>query len=86
VVVNVAVELLVIDAWVDVVIESLPDVVTDGVVVLEFVVPVSYFAEVLSDVVLEALAVSIGFEVLDDVNVNVSVAVMTAFEFCMPIP
>jgi hypothetical protein len=44
VVVNVAVELLVIDAWVDVVIESLPDVVTDGVVVLEFVVPVSYFA------------------------------------------
>ena len=85
VVVSMAVELLVIDAWTDVVIESLSDVVTGGMVVLEFVVPKSYFVEVLSGLVVEAVVFSIGFEVVGDVNMNVSAAVMTPLEFPMSI-
>ena len=63
-------------------------VVTGGVVVLEFLVPVSYFVEVWSDVLVvmvEELAVSIGVEVFADVNVNVSKGVVTALAFSMPI-
>ena len=89
VVVSMAVELLVIGVWDDVATTSVPDGgVTNVVVALECVVPVAYFLvlEVLSDLVVEALAVGIGVEVLDDVNVNVSAAVMTALEFPMPIP
>ena len=65
--------------------ESLSDVVTGVVVVCEFVVTGSCFVEVLSDVVVEALAFGIGVEVLADVRVNVSPAVMTALEFLVPI-
>ena len=80
-------ELLFGDVWIDVVIESLASVVTGGVVVLEFLVPVSYFVEVWSDVlvVVEELAVGIGVEVFADVNVNVSKGVVTALAFSMPI-
>ena len=46
---------------------------------------VPYFAEVLSDVVVGALSVGIGVEVLVDVDMNVSSAVMDAFDFPMPI-
>ena len=54
-------------------------------VLLESVVPVSNFVKVLSDVVVEALAVGIAVEVvLADVNVNISaVVMMTALEFPM---
>ena len=62
------------------------DVVTGVVIVLEFVVPVSYFVEMLSDVAVEALAISVSVEVLVGVNVNVSPAVMTAVEFAMSTP
>ena len=41
---------------------------------------VSYVVEALSGVVVAALAVDIALEVLADVNVNVSAAVMTALE------
>ena len=81
-------ELLFGDVWIDVVIESLASVVTGGVVVLEFLVPVSYFVEVWSDVLVvmvEELAVGIGVEVFADVNVNVSKGVVTALAFSMPI-
>ena len=53
---------------------------------LEFIVLVSYLVEVLSDIVVKALAISIGVEMLADVNVNVSAAVITALEFPMPMP
>ena len=56
------------------VVGSWSDVVTGVVIVLEFVVPVSYFVEVLSDVAVEALAGGMGVEVLADVNVNASAA------------
>ena len=61
-------------------------VMTDWVVVLEVVVPLSYLVEVLSDVVVETLAIDIGVEVLADMNVTVSAAVMTALELPMPVP
>ena len=60
-------------------------VMTDWVVVLEVVVPLSYLVEVLSDVVVETLAIDIGVEVLADMNVTISAAVMTALELPMPI-
>ena len=69
----------------DVVMESLPGVVTHVVVDLEFVV-ITYFLELLFDLVVDALAVSIRVEGLDDVNINVSAPVITAFEFTMLIP
>ena len=80
-VVNMTVGLVVVGVGADVVTESLSDVVTGGVVNLEYVVLVSYFVEVLCDAVAEALYVGIGVEVLADVNLNVSAAVMTALEF-----
>ena len=46
---------------------------------------VSNFVKVLSNMVLEALAVSMGVEVLADVNANVSVAVIATFELPMSI-
>ena len=52
---------------------------------LDFVMPVSHLVEVLSEVVVEALAVKIGVGVLVGVNANVSVAGMTAFELPMSI-
>ena len=70
--------LLVVGIW--------ADVVNGGVLGLEFVVPVSYLLEVLSDMMVGALAVGIGAEVLGDLDVNVSAAVMTALEFSMSIP
>ena len=82
-VVNMAVELLVTDAWV---IESFSDVVNGVAVVLELVVPVSYFVEVLQGVAVEALPVGIGGEVLASVKLNVSAAVITIMEFPMSIP
>ena len=69
-------ELLVIDVWDDVVIR---------VVDLDFVMPVSHLVEVLSHVVVEALAVRIGVGVLVGVNANFLVAEMTAFELPMSI-
>ena len=51
-----------------------------------FVVPLVYFVELLSDVVVEALAGNIRAEVLTDVNLSVLAAMITAFEFPMPIP
>ena len=40
----------------------------------------------LSDVVVEALTVGISGEVMADINVNISAAVMNALEFSMLIP
>ena len=60
--------------------------VEGAVIDLELVVPVSYFVSVLYDVVIEAFAVNIGFELLTDLNVKVSTAVMPALEFPIPIP
>ena len=74
---NTAVELLVIDVCV---IESFSDVVTGVVITLEFVVPVSYFAEMISCV---AADVDIGVEVLVNKNVNVSAVMKTALELPM---
>ena len=48
--------------------------------------PESYFIEVLSDVLIEALTIGIIVEVLTDVNVNVSAAVMTGLKYPMSIP
>ena len=62
---------------------SLSDGVVGVVVALECVAPVSYFVKALSDVVIEAWAVGIGDEMLADVNVLVSAAVMTVLEFSM---
>ena len=56
------------------------------VVTLAFVVLVSYFPKLLSGMVVEALVVGIGVEVLSGMNANVSAGVMTASEFSMPIP
>ena len=50
---------------------------------LDFVMPVSHLVDVLSDVVVEALAVRIGVGVLVGVNANFLVAEMTAFELPM---
>ena len=75
-------ELLVTVAWV---IESLSDVVTGVVFVLKLVDSVSYFTEVLPDLVVETLPVGIGGEVLAGVNLNGSAAVMTTMDFPMPI-
>ena len=58
--------------WADAVNESLSDV--------------SYFVEMLSDGAVEALAADIAAEVLADVDVIVSAAVMIALEISMLIP
>ena len=60
-------------------------VLIGDVVALECVVLVSYFIVVLSDVVVKSWTVDISVEVLADVNVNVSKAVMTALEFPMAV-
>ena len=73
-VINLAVELLIIDVWVDAMIGSLSDVANGVVIVLEFGVLVLYCIEVESDVVVGALAVGIRVEVVADVNVNMSPA------------
>ena len=65
-------ELFVVEAWADVAIESLFDVVTSAAVISESVRSVSYFAKVLSGQVPEALSVAIDVEVLADVNINVA--------------
>ena len=65
--------------------ELLSDVATVIAVALEFVVPLSYVAEELSDMAVEVLVFSIGVEALADVNVNVSAVVMTALKVPMPI-
>ena len=95
VVVNIAVKLPVVGVWAT---EPLSDVVTGTVVVLEFVVPVSYFVEVLSNVLVEALLavgigveglpdeIAVGVEVLADVNVNLLAAVINALDVPMSIP
>ena len=75
------VERLFIGVWADVVIESLSNVVAGVVVVLECVVRVSYFREVVSDVMIKMLAVCIGDEVMIGVNVNVSAGEIIALEF-----
>ena len=76
--------ILLIDVWV---VESLADVLTGVLLALKFVVVVSYAVEVLSDVVTESSAANIGVvEVLANMNVNLSAAVMTTLEFPMPIP
>ena len=64
VVVDIVVELLVID---EAVIEPFCNVVTGVVLVLDFIVTVSYFGNVF-----EVLSVDIGVEVLAGVDVNVS--------------
>ena len=63
------------------VIESL----VEFVAALEFIMPLTYFVEVLSDVVV-AVAVGISVELLSVVNINVSTAVMTALELPMSLP
>ena len=60
------------------------DVVIGVVVTLTFVVPVSNVLKMPSGVVVEALFLGIGVEVV--MNMNVSTGVMTALEFPMPIP
>ena len=82
VVVNMTVELF---AMAGVVFKSLSNVVIGGIFVLEFVVPILYFVKVISEMVFKALAVSMGVEVLTDVDVNVSVVTMTLLEFPMSI-
>ena len=77
--------MLVIDMWDGVGTESLSDVEADVVLALEFVMPVSCFVEVLSDVVVKALAVGIATDVLPDMNLNVLAVIMTALEFSTPI-
>ena len=67
-------------------VESLSNAVTGVVVVLQFVVPVSYLVDMLSDVAFESLAGGIGVEVLAGVNTNVSAAMMTALEFPIALP
>ena len=79
-----ACELLLVGAFGDD--ELLSDAVTTMVSALEFIILISYLAEVLPGVVVEVLTVDLGVEVLSDVNVNVSAAVMLPFEFDMPIP
>ena len=79
VVFKMALELLIIEAWADV-------VVTGTMVALKFVVPGSCLVELMSDVIVKALVNGIGLEVLADVNVNVSTAMMTAFEFTISVP
>ena len=79
-------ELLLIDVWVDATTESLYDVVTRVVTMLEFVVPLCFFVEVLSDVVSEALVVAIDVDVLPGVVVNVSAAAITALKVFMSMP
>ena len=66
--------------WSDVVIESLADMVNGVVLALDVVVSVSYFVEVLSDVMVEAFTSGI------DMNANVSASVMTALDFSMSEP
>ena len=63
--------------------EFLSDVATVIAVVLEFGVPLSNVAEVLSDMA-EVLVVSIGDEVLADVNVKLSAVVIISLEGPMP--
>ena len=72
-----------VEASPNVMVDSFSDVVTGVVVVLEFVVPVSYL---LSGVAVEALIISIGVWVLAGANTNVSAAVMTALEFSISTP
>ena len=67
-------------------VESLSNAVTGVVVVLQFVVPVSYLVDMLSDVAIEALAGGISVEMLAGANVNVLAAVMTALEFTISTP
>ena len=71
-------------AWIN----SLSDAESGAMVAFGFVVLVPYPVSVLlCEVVVEALlAVGIGVDVLADVNVNVSAAVMTALEFPVSIP
>ena len=68
-----------------------------AVISLGFAVPISYFAGLLSDVVVDALidpladvimdfVTGIGVEVLADANVNVCTSLMTALEFAAPKP
>ena len=72
-------------------------VVTVVVITLEFVVPISYFVYVLSDMVVGALTgvmpdsitgfvSSIGVEVLADANVNDFASLVTAWDFGLPKP
>ena len=79
-----AVELLDINVWTGMVIGLLPNVVTAVVVVLDFVMETSYFVEYLSDVIVEALIVDVGVEVLTDVTANALGAVITAWNVPMP--
>ena len=81
-----AVELLDINVWTGMVIGLLPNVVTAVVVVLDFVMETSYFVEYLSDVIVEALIVDVGVEVLTDVTANALGAVITAWNVPMPMP
>ena len=59
---------------------------SDVVIASDFAFAISYFVEVLSGVVVEALAVDVGVKVLARANINVSAAVMIALEFPMSIP
>ena len=78
-VVNRAVALWVTDVCADVVIESLGELVA----AFECIMSLTYFVDVLSNVVVEA---DTSVEVLSVVNANVSIGVMTALEFPMSMP
>ena len=93
----VVVEMWVIDVRVDVVIATLFGVEilvgADIVIALELVVSTSFFAYVLSDVVVDALTrvimdfvSGIGVEALTDTDANVFASLMPALEFAVPKP
>ena len=81
------VELFLIGAWDNVVIESLSNMATSILIAFEFLVSVPWLVvEVLFDMVVGVLSVGIGVTVLAKINLNVSADVMTTLEFPIPIP
>ena len=95
---EVVVEVLVIDVRAEVIIDTLvaPEiiVVAAAVIALEFALPISYFVDVLSDMVVDAFALTcamafvsdIGVEVLADANANIFAFLVTALELALPKP
>ena len=81
-----AVELSIMDAWDGFASESLSAVVIEVVTALEWAVVVSYFAPLLSGVVVEAWTMDSGVKLLAGVNRNGSAVVMTALEFPVSMP
>ena len=61
-----------------------------AVISLGFAVPISYFVDVLSDMVVACVITGfvpgIGVEMLADANVNVFAFLMTVLEFAAPTP